>query len=501
MSSVYVVDSSFRRTQTKVTPGTYMRDVLEDACRSRKVQPEDYALKTQNNKTVDLSQPFRLSGLSAGAKLQLVQASRSPSVVSVALQLPEELGDGRLNEKFASNTSLWSILRGFEEGVAGGSGNKMNLTQQGIPSSNAGSGRLLYRQPCLNATGRSLESFTDLQKTLAQLGFSNGSVLLRLSYKATDVPLEEAMLQISKYFETEASIPAAAPLTAVAVTSAEETTEAPVRSKDTSSVASRPIPPSSQEDEPPTTTSVPPTHSSLPPASAEQVEKTTPPLNEIAVYLAPSSSTPAAALHEDNDSAFEPNIDDARAFQATLQKAGQNQRLLSDKELEEQAEERQAKLASVRTVDIRVRYPDQSMIEVTVQASETAADLYNRVRGTLRHSTDPFELRYAGARGLQTLANDTKKTLVKDFYFGGKMLVTMVWLPSASDVARTSSSLKDELRSHAQQLKVEFTPQAHEVATQPQGEASKSADTQKSSKTGKGDIEAKMKKFLGFGKK
>jgi tether containing UBX domain for GLUT4 len=41
--------------------------------------------------------------------LQLTQASKSPGVVSVALQLPESEGGQRLNDKFASNTSLWLV--------------------------------------------------------------------------------------------------------------------------------------------------------------------------------------------------------------------------------------------------------------------------------------------------------------------------------------------------------------------------------------------------------
>ena len=88
-TTVWIVDSSFKRTQLKVTPGKYLREVLEEACKSRKLNPEEYTLKTQNNKALDLSQPFRLSGLSAGAKLQLTQARKSLGVVSVALQLPE----------------------------------------------------------------------------------------------------------------------------------------------------------------------------------------------------------------------------------------------------------------------------------------------------------------------------------------------------------------------------------------------------------------------------
>lgn len=201
-STVFVLDSAFKRTQVKVTPGTHMRDVLEEACKARKWSPESYALKTQTNKTVDLSQPFRLSGLAGGAKLTLIQASRSPSVVNVALQLPDSEGGGRLSDKFPSTTSLWLVLRKYEDAVAGQPPRKLNLTQRGVPSSqSAGSGRLLHEQPCLHLMGRNMESFVDLQKTLAQLGLNSGSVLIRLSFKSSGKPLEEAMQEIEQYFK------------------------------------------------------------------------------------------------------------------------------------------------------------------------------------------------------------------------------------------------------------------------------------------------------------
>src|SRR5215471_21788898 len=89
---------------------------------------------------MDLSISIRLSGLSSGAKLELVRLSRSPSVVSVALQLPESeakgVSNGRLLDKFPSTTTLWLILRKFEAGVAGGNGMTRNLTARGaLPES------------------------------------------------------------------------------------------------------------------------------------------------------------------------------------------------------------------------------------------------------------------------------------------------------------------------------------------------------------------------------
>jgi len=76
------------------------------------------------NKPVPLSQQIRLANLPQAARLELVQASRSPTVISVALQLPQS----RLTQKFASNTSLWEILRYFESG----DGANYNFTQRGV---------------------------------------------------------------------------------------------------------------------------------------------------------------------------------------------------------------------------------------------------------------------------------------------------------------------------------------------------------------------------------
>ena len=108
-------------------------------------------------------------------------------------------------------TTLWLMLRRFETGSDdGGCRPSRNLTARGITRLNDGSsgaGRLYYETPVLQYMQRELSSFVDLQKTLAQLGFNSGSALFRLSFRATDQPLEVAMAEIDRYFqsfETEA---------------------------------------------------------------------------------------------------------------------------------------------------------------------------------------------------------------------------------------------------------------------------------------------------------
>ncbi|KAK3718837.1 hypothetical protein LTR37_004753 [Vermiconidia calcicola] len=528
-SSVYVVDASFKRTQVRVTPGKYLREVLEEACKSRKLSPEEYTLKTQQNKALDLSQPWRLSGLSAGAKLQLVQASKSPSVVSVSLQIPDSEGGGRLNDKFPSNTSLWLVLRKYEDAVAGSPAKKLNLTQRGVPSGGSGQGRLVYEQPCLNLLNRNLETFIDLQKSFSQLGLNGGSVLIRLSFKTTETPLEEAMGEITEFFSSIDTAPAgigsSASQDAHGVHGHETMESLPDASAENAAIPAEEA--AKQEPSEDTTITDGPTaqpveddviasssetpqqpsqHEPAEPTPQPSSSKPTNTINGISVYRPPSSSTPAAASLPDDPTAFDPSIDQAKSLQASLQQAGRNKRLLSDKELAEQEATRQQNLASIQSVIVRVRYPDQSQIETTIYASESAADLYAKVMDTLAAAPEPFELKFTGSKGHnETIPNSSAKRLVRDLGFKGRVLVTLVWSPDASPAAQRGPSLKEEYRRHATDLKVELASQqatgeeAHRTAM---GKGDAGGQGQGKGK-GKGgvDFEAKMKKFMGFGKK
>lgn len=515
-ATVWVVDSSFKRTQVKVSPGQSLKEVLQEACRSRKWNAEEYMLKSQSGKVVDLSQPWRLSGLSAGAKLQLTQASRSPSVVSVALLLPEGAGGGeggqRLQDKFASTTSLWLVLRKFEDGVAG-SAQKLNLTQRGSSSL---AGGLTYEQPCLHLLNRNYDTFTDLQKTLLQIGLNGGSVVIRLSFKDTQQPLEAAMQEIEVYFKSVHTVPAGigssaqqgaegahagganGTMESAPDASAENSAvplegEAKQEPNDDTPMSDGPTAPIVEND-------VIASSSETQPQPSQQDPPTTA-INGITVYHPPSSSTPFAAQQPHDPSVFEPHIEHAKAHQAALTRSAQNKRLLSDKELDEADSARREKLATVQSVTVRVRYPDQSMIELIATSSETAADLYNRVMGTLAAAPEPFELKYTGAKGHETLPNNSTKRLVRDLGWRGRVLVTLVWSPEASVQARSGHSLKEEYRIQATDLKVELQ------SRQADGEAAhKEAMLRPEKKEagggkGKGDLEMKMKKFLGFGKK
>merc|ERR1711939_472718 len=219
---------------------------------------------------------------------------------------------------------------------------------------------------------------------------------------------------------------------------------------------------------------------------------------------------PAAAQMADDPTGFEPSIDQAKAHQAAIARNTRNQRLLSDKELEEQETAKRDRLTTVQSVQVRVRYPDQSMIETTCAASETGADLNAKVRGTLAAGeAEPFELRFLGPKGQQTVPDASSVRLVRDLGFRGKILVTLAWGQDVSPQARQGPSLKEEYRSRATDLKVDLQQQSQQPSSsggkEGQGgggeEAAQSEMKEGKKKGGGGDVEAKMKKFLGFGRK
>ncbi|KAK0805737.1 hypothetical protein LTS16_021825 [Friedmanniomyces endolithicus] len=513
-ATLFVVDASARRAQIKVTPSKLLQDVLVEACRSKKLDPSGYILKTANNKPVDLSQPFRLSGLSAGAKLQLVQASRSPAVVNIALQLPESEGaGGRLQDKFPSSTSLWLILRKFEDGVAGAS-QKLNLTQRGVPSSGSGAGRLMYEVPCVSAENRQSEGFGELQKTLAQWGYNGGNVLLRVSFRRSEVPLEEAMKEISTYFASAEGAQAEGAIGTIPTSRTEEVA-APLGGDEgmemNEDANSEPVStaPAVEEDglaAPSETQAEPQSHAqpedTLPPTDPALSNKT----NRISVYRPPSSTTPAAALQPDDPSQFEPTLDHARLHQASLGLRGQNQRLKSDKELEELETTKQSQLASVQNVRVRVQYPDEHTIETTISASATAAELYETVRSTLRGPSEPFELRFLGPKGrLESIPDLASSRLVRDLGFRGGVKITLVSSAAqATPDAKRNLGLREEFVRQAQELKVDLAVQQAEgeaAHREAMGKEGKKEEGGGGKGKGRGDVEAKMKKFLGFGKK
>ncbi len=473
-----------------------------------------------NNKQVELSNPMRLSGLSSGAKLELILLSRSPSAVSVGLQLPE--GE-RLVDKFPSTTTLWLVLRKFEsEGGDGGSGAR-NFTARGIPitedGESNGQGRLYYETPVLRMMEREFSSFTDLQKSLRQLGLSR-NVLIRLSFRTTDTPLEEAMQEIDQYFKSIGGDEggAGAHSGSVANSASVPETEDNLGTAEVNDDARTPPEPQLEAAASPS-----PQPNALPEPSgtseengkADDVQQVPedsevgdsavvgPGQRMMSVFAPPSNTTPQAARHGYRDTDYEPTIEHAKIHQSRLSEYSRNKRLPSEAEIKAQEKAASDKLVSVNEVEIKIRYPDQTTVVSNFTALDTAATLYGFVGSLLESEGQPLLLTYNTPKGLwATVPRDgSTAKLIRDLGFSGKMLVNFKWDENASSEAR-QKVLKDTFRSQAKDIKVPEMQPA-EVATE-EGIPGPSKGKEKENTTGAGKEGRKggmPKWFKGIGKK
>jgi len=463
-----------------------------------------------NNKAVDLSRTIRLSGLSSGAKLELVQLSKSTGVVNVALQLPpseaQSPAQARLTDKFPSTTTLWLLLRKFEAGVAGSSA-KRNLTARGVPSAGAGAGRLYYEQPVLDIMGRQLSTFTDLQKTLSQLGFNSGSALVKLTFKATETPLEEAMNQIQHYFdEADPPPPSSEPVPSSSV--AEEPAKEPVKPEwledekmqDVQSTPQTGTTQSTNTEAPAQPTDTEATLPNTQPSSSEPT--TTISDRPVSVYRPPTSSGPPDIKHNDSD--YTPTVEHAQIHQKLLQQESRNKRLPTDAELAAKQKEQKEELSKIESIEIKIRFPDQSAVSSKFGQTDTSSALYRFVRECLdqQFKSEPFVLRNPGVRDKDGgLIVEGNKRLILDLQLRGRVLVVFGWDDKASVSARSNKEvLRADLRQQAREY---VAPEMQGVAAGEQDEKGVKVDLgSKTESSEGGGSKGKMPKWLkGLGKK
>ena len=445
---------------------------------------------------MDLSRTIRLSGLPSGAKLDLVVVSRSPSVVSVALQVPEsdaqDIPDSRLTDKFPSTTTLWQILRRFESGTAGGLGVTKKFTARGVPqaaSGNTGAGRLYHEQPVLQVVERELSSFTDLQKSLNQLGFNSGSVRIRLSFRTSATPIEEAITQIDQYFKSiEAEGSGGTHSASVGLSDSKpDLAKATIPDElENSKTPPEPLDPPdatlqmSNETHKPSPATTP-----LPPPSAV----TGPSQRPISVFAPPSSSTPQAARQSHNEADYEPSIDHARLHQNRLNASSRNQRLLTDAEQRAQQEAQAQKLAEIKEVDIKVRFPDQTQVVCTFSSADTADELYYFVQNLLETPTEDFSLNFRADEGVKQVPRNSKQKLIKDLGIRGRMMLNFVWNESVDVTDRAlKGKLKPEYMVQAKEHEIKEV-EGMEVKGEGGGESAGSGPAkQKGKEKGKGGM-------------
>jgi tether containing UBX domain for GLUT4 len=402
-------------------------------------------------------------------------------------------------------------------------------------SGTSGAGRLHYEQPVITVmpAHREQSDFVGLQQTLVQLGFDSGSALLKLSYKNSGLPLEEAMAQISQYFKTEQSTAAGAagahaatpaqsvseptleqaapeattavagemtrndepdpePMEVDANSTALSTAEPDVPAEGVTAENVGDISPAAPLAAATSTASAAP---SDPPVESSQGSE--PPRN-IQIFSAPTSSTPQAARNAFNESDYLPTIEHAKVHQAQLLNKTRNTRLLSDKELEEQEKAHQERIEAVAAKGgaLRIRMPDGALIQMNFTKEDTADVLYDFAKGFLDRKNEPFELKYTSPLGRLVLIEKNNKRLSHDLRFSTNELITFQWAEDASAEARASrSTLAQEWQAKATALKVEELAQAEKPQAPAKGQTV--AEGKRKAVMSSEDKESKLKNMLG----
>lgn len=307
------------------------------------------------------------------------------------------------------------------------------------------SGQLNYEAPTLRIMNKEYTEFEDLQKTLAQIGVNSGNILINLRYSKKDKPLYVAMEEIGRFFQDFDGETTPTP----SQPKAEQPPQSPVQV---------PLPATLSVQQQASPKQASPPRPSPPRMTPQATESSSSHLNRprnLEVHAAPTSTTPLATQTGFDEDAYVPTIADAKRHQAALENRGKNQRLLSDAEIAALEAEKLAKKKSVIETKVRIRFPDETMVTLTVSISDTGADLYTFVRDLLEPNKqrERFWLVYRGKRPNERL-EDGKVSLIGDLGWSGPTLVNFVWDDSASAGARKGPALKEEHRRDAKPVEV-----------------------------------------------
>jgi tether containing UBX domain for GLUT4 len=344
----------------------------------------------------------------------------------------------------------------------------------------------------LNIMGRELSSLDDFQKTLSQLGYNSGSVLIRLTYKVTDQSLYETLERIGQYFkEVEDELPKPASTAAAEASAVEGSASAQAADSPMPDIA-----PPRQEPEPTPSVTAPGTTKDDGDVVDAPGSISNDPFRPSHVYLAPSSDVPAAAKAPVREVDYTPTIAHAQLHQARLLESSRNKRLLSDKELEERAAAEEAKFAALETVSIKVRFPDNTSTEWKVGHGETGGFLYEAVRHVMADQSQPFKLVLSGERTVIKDDSSAKNSLIRAYKLTGRTLVNLIWDDSVSTESRNRPFLKSSVASRGESLKI---PEIPEVEDEP--EAAPVVEPTKEEKSKSDGLGKRMPKWLKMGKK
>lgn len=187
----------------------------------------------------------------------------------------------------------------------------------------------------------------------------------------------------------------------------------------------------------------------------------------VTVFSPPSSSTPQSAQVAYNENDYLPSVEHAQAHQRRLNAASRPKRLPTDAEIAAKEAAEEERISSIQEVVVKVRLPDQSQVVAKFSQHDTGQSLYNFVRSCLTepYAREKFILALfpitgtPGPKRPENVVPDSDRSLlIKDLGMIGRVLVSCTWDASVSSSTAQGSKtnlLRPELRSQAQQLKVD----------------------------------------------
>ncbi|KYR02779.1 UBX domain-containing protein [Tieghemostelium lacteum] len=260
--SLHILYRSQKNT-IQVLPNNSMAEILEKGCKSFRLNEQHYTLQ-HNGKPVNLSLPFRLSGIPNQSRVSIVEKTSSTMATVKQVNIAIQLSDGkRYTSPMKTSVTLWDILLHFEEKE------KLILTTQFDAQER-------YVCPVFNLLNKEIKTLDLLQSTTLLSLHVTESVLIKLSFQPTsDLSKDEVLKLLINYKPPSTTTPPSITTPSPPPTTTTTTTT----TTSTSPITNETISPSTQTTTTTTTTSStspinnvtisPPTQTTISPNTSE----------------------------------------------------------------------------------------------------------------------------------------------------------------------------------------------------------------------------------------
>lgn len=383
------------------------------------------------NNSIDLALPVRFTSLIQNSKLDIVPATvadkRKEAMVAeitIRLQvedLPPSFSE-KLKQTFKTSDTLWSVLLHFET-VSG-----INFTQRSVThKTSESSGYVAYEKPVLQSFSVQVNTMEEYKKTLKELGLNSKTETLRVRFEKTSWPFQDVLAKNELTFGPSPVIKRVNDYNELFADSSADLSE-PIKSPKNLNERNENIEKETEIDE---------THSesdrmsvSEPDATMNSqfeqlaVPESQPEVKEearkIKVYL--PSDTPRTIQDED-DSVYDVSLTDVQRLREQIQSVSKTGPMLT-KNLRSQMEKQKYEQQQSSILQVRIKFPDQTTIDVEHKASDNIDQVYDTVRSVLRNPDLPFVL---FVNPPKQIFKDRSKLLGLDLKFGPRTLLFMEW--------------------------------------------------------------------------